>query len=197
MARNLALKQNTEPADAEYPFGRIRNNPGNNTGTPVNEEVYGDFHQFFAKMFAQSGLVYNNIPDNAYDGFQYFQALLNVINTEASGSFQVPSYTAPFIDNPSQPIRFRMENNKRVHLRGKVYTSAGELGQTTAKTIFTLPAGFRPQHDIFINGAIDITTVGLFILLEIKANGSVILHGEFTAFNDHSVEINFTFSIDD
>lgn len=75
MARNLALKTNVEPVDSDYPFGRIKDDDGSGNGTPVDEAVYGDFHQFFAKLFADSKLTYNNLPDNDYSGFQFIQAL--------------------------------------------------------------------------------------------------------------------------
>ena len=74
MARNLALKTNVEPADSDYPYGKIKDDSGSGDGTPVNELVYGDMHQFFARMFAKSGLVYNNLPDSDYSDFQFFEA---------------------------------------------------------------------------------------------------------------------------
>lgn len=74
MARNLALKTNVEPADSDYPYGRIKDDSGSGDGTPVNELVYGDIHQFFARMFAKSGLIYNNLPDSDYSDFQFFEA---------------------------------------------------------------------------------------------------------------------------
>lgn len=74
MARNLALKTNVEPADSDYPYGKIKDDSGVGDGTPVNELVYGDMHQFFARMFAKSGLVYNNLPDSDYSDFQFFEA---------------------------------------------------------------------------------------------------------------------------
>lgn len=80
MARSLENKANVDPADSDYPYGRIRDKTASVNGTPVNEEVYGDFHQFFAKLFAESGLTYNEQPDNDYSGFQYFEALQTVIN---------------------------------------------------------------------------------------------------------------------
>jgi hypothetical protein len=76
MAVPLANKLNVEAPSAGFPFGNIKDNPGDNSGTAVNKAVYADLHQFFAKMFAESGLAYNNLPESATDGFQYFQALL-------------------------------------------------------------------------------------------------------------------------
>jgi hypothetical protein len=76
--RRLVNKTNVEAPDSDYLYGRIKDNPGNNTGTPVNELVYGDMHQFFERLFALSGLTENELPDNAYSGWQLMQALGNL-----------------------------------------------------------------------------------------------------------------------
>jgi hypothetical protein len=81
MAIKLEDKPNTVAPDADYPYGNIQDNTGGNNGTPVNALVYADFHQFFAKMMAESAIVYNDQPDNATNGFQYFLALQAVINS--------------------------------------------------------------------------------------------------------------------
>lgn len=78
MARSLQNKTNVDAPDSDYPYGRIRNNPGDGSGTPVNEAVYGDFHQFFERLMAAAGVVHNELPDNDYSGFQYFEALLKL-----------------------------------------------------------------------------------------------------------------------
>ena len=50
MARNKALQPNIDGSDlTNYPDKRIRNNDGSGNGTPVNEQVYGDIHEFFGK----------------------------------------------------------------------------------------------------------------------------------------------------
>lgn len=74
MAIDLSTKTNVDAPDTDYPYGKIRDNSGTDDGTPVDVQVYGDFHQFFARMFAKSGLTYNGLPDNNYSGFQYFDA---------------------------------------------------------------------------------------------------------------------------
>lgn len=74
--RRLSSKQNVQIPDGDYPYGRIMDNPGNNTGTPFNESLYGDIQQFFERMFALSGIVANGFPDNVYTGFQLYKALL-------------------------------------------------------------------------------------------------------------------------
>ena len=79
MAIKILDKPNTEGISYDYPYGNIKDNPGDNTGTPVNKLVYADFHQFFAKMMDDAGISYNGLPDNATDGFQYWLALVKVI----------------------------------------------------------------------------------------------------------------------
>jgi len=77
--RLLSTKQNVNPPSGTYPFGQIRDNPGDNTGTPYNESLYGDLQQFIEKLFNASGIVANALPENATNGFQLYQALQNVI----------------------------------------------------------------------------------------------------------------------
>lgn len=74
MAIKLEDKQNVQAPDSDYPYGQIKDDTGAGDGTPVNVAVYGDFHQFFARMFALSGLTFNGLPDNDYSGFQYIEA---------------------------------------------------------------------------------------------------------------------------
>lgn len=81
MAIKLEDKPNTVAPSVAYPYGAIKDNTGANDGTPVNKLVYDDFHQFFAKMMAESAIAYNDLPDNATNGFQYFLALQEVINS--------------------------------------------------------------------------------------------------------------------
>lgn len=83
MARSLASKPNVQaPAPGSYPYGRIKDNSGINDGTPIDEEVYGDFHQFFARLLARTNVTANGLPENGVDGFQYNEALEKLINGE-------------------------------------------------------------------------------------------------------------------
>lgn len=81
MAIRLKNKQNTWPEESEYPYGDIKDDDGSGNGTPVNREVYADQHQFFARMMAEAIRLkppfdYNDVPDNSYDGFQLYEALM-------------------------------------------------------------------------------------------------------------------------
>jgi len=80
MARSLASKPNVVAPGGSYPYGRIRDNDGTGNGTPVNELVYGDFHQFFAKLMDYTGAGFNGLPDNQTNGFQYIEGLKDFIS---------------------------------------------------------------------------------------------------------------------
>lgn len=71
----LENKSNVTAPSTAYPYGNIKDDGGIGDGTPVDRAVYADFHQFFAKLFNESGLVSNGLPDNETNGFQYYQAL--------------------------------------------------------------------------------------------------------------------------
>ena len=79
MARNKATQQNIDNSDlANFPNGRIQDNTGAGNGTPVNEIVYGDIHEFFAKLMRLSGITYNDLPDNESNGYQLLEAMKGV-----------------------------------------------------------------------------------------------------------------------
>jgi len=76
--RSLENKPNVTAPDADFPFGRIKDKVGSNPGTPVNEFVYGDIHQFFSKLMFESGLTPNELPESEYAGFQLMTALVRM-----------------------------------------------------------------------------------------------------------------------
>ena len=81
MARSLASKTNVTPPGGNYPYGRIKDNTGSGDGTPVDEGVYGDIHQFFERLMALTSTTANALPENTANTFQYITALIAFINT--------------------------------------------------------------------------------------------------------------------
>lgn len=73
--RSLSTQENVDAPDGNFIYGRIRDYVLGTPGTPVNEALYGDIHQFFARLMQLSGVTPNNLPDNDYNGFQIFEAL--------------------------------------------------------------------------------------------------------------------------
>ena len=99
MARSKINAQNIDNSDPNnYLQGRIKDNTGAGNGTGVNEFIYGDLHQTFAKLMALYGISYNDLPDNETNGYQLIDALralpskndflLNI--TSVSNVLQVP-----------------------------------------------------------------------------------------------------------
>lgn len=75
MAVDLLAKPNVITTDPAFPLGKIKDNPGDNTGTPVNALVYSDMHIFFASMMVYAGLTYSGNLDNGFTELQYLLAL--------------------------------------------------------------------------------------------------------------------------
>lgn len=76
MARDKFNQSNIDKSDlSNYPNARIKDNTGAGNGTPVNEIVYGDLHEAFAKMMRLYGIAYNGLPDNESNGYQLVEAI--------------------------------------------------------------------------------------------------------------------------
>ncbi|PXX26286.1 hypothetical protein C7967_11548 [Thalassospira sp. 11-3] len=77
MARDKATLTNIDKSNlTDFPNGRIKDNSGAGDGTPVNERVYGDLHEVFAKLMRLYGISYNGLPDNETNGYQLLDALV-------------------------------------------------------------------------------------------------------------------------
>lgn len=164
MAIKILDKPNTEGISYDYPYGNIKDNPGDNTGTPVNKLVYADFHQFFAKLMDDAGISYNGLPDNATDGFQYWLALVKVIEdncafyTDISAS--VTTNAAFGVINKS--VRQYTDGTVSVKLSGITASSITASPGSGVQIASGLPDG----HLVFINAnmtkAPDVTPVSSF-----------------------------------
>ena len=78
MARDLQNQTNVIAPTSDYPSGRIKDDTGSNDGTPVDESLYGDIHQFFAKILREANIEPNGLPDNVSNGFQLFNAFYDL-----------------------------------------------------------------------------------------------------------------------
>ncbi len=70
----LQNKDNVTAPNATYPYGTMRDRALGTPGSKVNTEFMTDYVQFFEKMFAESGLTANGLPDNFTNGFQLWEA---------------------------------------------------------------------------------------------------------------------------
>jgi len=67
-------KTNTIPANVGIPYGNIKDDDGTFNGTPIDSELLADYVQFFERMFNESGITANNLPDNEDNDFQLYEA---------------------------------------------------------------------------------------------------------------------------
>lgn len=75
----LKNKTNTVPAGGDYPYGDLKDNPGDNSGTPVDRNLLGDIHRNIEKIMDVSGIVANNLDDNESNGYQIYDAFIKAI----------------------------------------------------------------------------------------------------------------------
>lgn len=148
MARDLSSKTNVENTNSEFPYGRIRNDDGTRThGTPVDEEIYGDMHQFFAKLMdyvhqEDNSFDYNGEPENAYDGFQFFEALARFL---AGPKMDMGSYETGYSASVSDPLKARRLGAYRAELSGWIEHSSPTT-INALEQVATVPAELIPLN---------------------------------------------------
>lgn len=74
MARQISDFDNPGAPTADYEYGYIKDNPGDNTGTKINEKSNQDIQQLMQRALAKSGITPNGLPDNTTNGYQLAQA---------------------------------------------------------------------------------------------------------------------------
>lgn len=153
MAYSILFKPHTDSANAEFPYGKIRDKiDGVQEGTPVNALTYNDFHQFFAKIMDVAGIAFNNVEENAYDGFQYYDALVAVIIGLINTLVIAPGAWTDFglaanvanVGAPYANAGYSKDKLGRVTLRGRVTYNGSSSGSNINLFSAVLPAGFLP-----------------------------------------------------
>lgn len=136
--RSLKSKTNVVAPTSDYPYARIKDNPGDGTGTPVNELVYGDIHQFFERLMVKAGIVANGLPDNNYSGFQLEDALEGRIN-QLIANEDTPFANIPllngWVSSGTPSVSWRKDAKGRVYLRGTLVAGAGSNVITAAGAV--------------------------------------------------------------
>lgn len=87
MARSIQQKTRTVAPGGDYTsFGRIKDDTGSNDGTPVDVEVYNDFHEFFDYLMQLAGVTPNGLADNDTNGFQLVESLFKFAQRQQAPS---------------------------------------------------------------------------------------------------------------
>jgi hypothetical protein len=143
----LALKMNVTPPNVDYPRGDIKNNSGANDGTPVDRNVYGDIHQFFEKMFAESGLTANNMLDNETNGYQLYEALYTLFGATSSTALGTIAGSPVSVLNISEFEVSKYGKMGSIYFGGAVTIDTADVSNLNTGNGFiqwtvTIPAGF-------------------------------------------------------
>ena len=191
MAIKLEDKVNTEAPSATYPFGNIKDNTGSNNGTPVDKNVYADFHQFFAKMMSESGIAYNGLPDNNTDGFQYWLALVEAVKnncnfyTDISSSISLGSgFTV------SQKLIWQYADN--------TIQVICELGYSTNMPAGSVVLSGLPNNGTnfqFVGGFSNFSSVDTPIDMKMTTGGSVLLITPLTSGGSKLLIVSFNYKL--
>lgn len=157
MAIKLVSKTNTDPISGTYPYGKIRDDVAPGTGTPVSTQVYGDFHQFFARMAALAGVTLNDLPENNTNGFQYneaFKLLTHPDWTSVGVTFpsSPPDYDFADVGAPQYDVAYKTMQNEVAlcGVFGTPYYTSGIITQ-----IMQLPSGAEPSMQVYVTAQID------------------------------------------
>lgn len=180
MAIKLTDKEDVEAASGAFPFGRIKDDTGAGDGTPVDRKTYGDFHQFFEKLMFEAGISHNGLEDNETDGFQLYQALLKIFQSEDWNKTDL-------YENALNHIYFRKDKFGFVYVVGVLHAGG---------TALVLPAGYRPSvREVF-------PTMGVLVSKDIAYGKDLYIEADGTVTcptfgigmgNTNTVLVNFSF----
>lgn len=186
--RPITVLPNTEAPTADYPGGRFKNTVGSNPGTRVNEEMTGDWAQFFYKLMTESGITPNGLPDNAYSGFQLMTALVKIFGGMRRIVYEIGSWNMDA--DASKIVSTDVVFSK---VRGISFILFNDDGDQIYPNGVTQSA-FTPE----LNAAVGGSDVGgeLSIVMSRTASGFF----DSTSFNDTAVNRGYViveFAVDD
>lgn len=140
----LENKTNVNPPSPTFPYGDLRNDPGDNTGTPIDRVLMSDVMQTMERIMSQSGITANGQLDNETNGFQIYEAMQKLFGRSlATDWIDLPgaSYIYPSAQGRAQILK---DSNGFIHFRG-VWSHDDPA---PSMIVGTLPAGYRPELDI-------------------------------------------------
>lgn len=162
MARDKSIQINIDKSDLpNYPNGRIKDNRGSGDGTPVNEKVYGDIHEFFSKLMRLAGIIYNGLPDNENQGYQLIEAM-KALAGKNDFIYSLSGNTSYY----SVPIKLGiLKTNETLLLKAEVNSSTQNRirgNDNTTKSITVLGSFKRGDYVRLIS-----TTTGIILIPQV------------------------------
>lgn len=156
MAINIDDKGNVDGPGGNFEFSHIRDDssPGSGDGTPVNTLVYGDFHQFFAKIIDLAGIAYNDLPENSGNGYQYIEALKKLFVETPSAFVQLTAPGTPDYTIVTTNAFSRKSSDGIVQFKG--FIDVTRINPIPFVAIFQVLAPENPGRDMSLTFANDI-----------------------------------------
>lgn len=174
MAYSIIAKPNTDPVTGTNPYGKIRDDVAPGTGTPVNTLVYGDQHQFFARMMAAAGITPNNAPDNGSSNNQLYDALIEISQSSWSNSgITFPTtggVTFSDVAGALYGVSAKVSRNE-IALCGSA--SVASVPSPGAFVVIELPVGKRPSKIVYPLAMVKIGATEAVQRIEIGTDGKV------------------------
>lgn len=191
--KRLSTKTNVAAPSVAYPYGNIRNKTLLLAGTPVDVEVYGDMHQFFEKMFAESGITANGLPDNVTNGWQLYEAFQKLTHPAWSATgitfATVGSNTWANVGAPFYSVAYKNMPNE-VALCGVPGINipspfTGDL------PVMTLPASASPSSNVYLSAMLEDGS-GVFnpCIVVVESAGDVYILNVSLSANDYYIRLD-------
>lgn len=200
MAYKITDFDNYIPVSGTYPFGDIKDNDGTGNGTSLNRKNLADIFQFFQGIMSLGGITPNSLPDNETNGSQLPQALLNII----SGSTTVHTFNSSdysggtYLPDPVLPLQI-IKSGSTVTIQGQLHNSSPATVGIDDYLLRIPSTSMRPARQQYAMFYADMTSghsmvdkVGFMI---ITVDGSIILQGSKSYFNNNSAWLNVTFNV--
>lgn len=147
----LINKANVDGVTSDYPRGKARDKTVSVAGSRANVEMFGDILQFFEKMFAESGILANGLPDNVTNTFQLYLAFQKLTHPDFSTSgltFSSGSgYSWANTGSPYYSCAYKAMPNG-VELCGVAESGVSSSADTP---VMTLPAAARPASTVVVS----------------------------------------------
>ena len=149
--KKLENLTNVETPSSDYPYGNMKNNSGTNNGTPVNRDLLTDVIQFTQKLADEAGITLNDLPDNATNGWQLYEAFRKLTRSyrmyqalTIQSSTGAPTATVLFNDLGFTPTWSRQTNG--------YYKLNSTNGFTDGKTVvrpISVPGSNAYQYNFY------------------------------------------------
>lgn len=191
MARTIQNFDNVVAPGGNFPSGRIKDEvPGVSSGTPVDEQVYGDVHQFFAQLMRVAGVTADGDPDSTANNFQFIDALAKATMGvwEDASSLLVNGWVV----SAGSVFEMRISGSSNLDARFGDVEFRGAIENPDVfnnPTILTMPVGFRTAYPEVRLTAGSSASTFTFQVITLATNGVMQITSNVTNLQDNNAPL--------